>query len=61
MEKPENIELAQNILSEVFQRQITIRCYVDTHKRGAIPDGVDNDGMVAAALRELGGELVDIN
>jgi len=61
MEKPENFELAQNALSQIFERQVTVRCYVDTHKRSAIPDGVDNDGMVAAALRELGGELVDIN
>ncbi|MCC7129878.1 MAG: hypothetical protein B6D39_12505 [Anaerolineae bacterium UTCFX2] len=61
MEKPENFELAQNALSQILERPVTIRCYVDTHKRSAIPDGVDNDGMVAAALRELGGELVDIN
>jgi hypothetical protein len=24
------------------------------------PDEVDNDGMVASALRDLGGEIVDI-
>ena len=60
MEKPENIAIAQKALSQVFQRPITIFCKVDTAQRDAIPPGVDDDGMVAAALRDLGGELVDI-
>jgi DNA polymerase-3 subunit gamma/tau len=61
MEKEENLELAQAAFSQVFHRQITIRCYVDTQQRNAIPDGVDENGMVAAALRDLGGELVDMS
>jgi hypothetical protein len=60
MEKPENIEIAQKALTQVFQRPISVVCKVDTAQRDAIPPGVDDDGMVAAALRDLGGELVDI-
>jgi len=61
MEKADALELAQRIFSQVFERPILIRCHVDTHQRGAIPSGVDQDGMVASAIRELGGELVDMN
>jgi len=60
MEKPENIEIVQQAISQVFQRSITVKCKVDTAQRDDIPPGVDQDGMVAAALRDLGGELVDI-
>jgi DNA polymerase-3 subunit gamma/tau len=61
MEKPENMEITRRITSQVFQREMTVRCLVDTNKRDSVPPGVDDDGMVAAALRDLGGELVDIN
>ena len=61
MEKPENLEIARRVASQILQREITIRCVVDTAKRDTVPPGVDEDGIVATALRDLGGELVDIN
>jgi DNA polymerase-3 subunit gamma/tau len=60
MEQPESLEILRAVLAQVFEREMTVRCYVDTARRDAIPPGVDNDGMVAAALRDLGGELVDV-
>jgi DNA polymerase-3 subunit gamma/tau len=60
MEKPENLEVTRQALSQIFQRPVAIRCRVDTTQRDAVPPGVENDGMVAAALRDLGGELVDM-
>jgi DNA polymerase-3 subunit gamma/tau len=60
MEQPESLETVRNAVTQVFGRELGVKCYVDTAKRDAIPPGVDNDGMVAAALRDLGGELVDI-
>lgn len=60
MEKPENRESVEAVLSKVFERQISVICQVDTARRDAIPPGVDDDGMVAAALRDLGGEIVDM-
>jgi len=60
MEKPENISVAQQAISKVFKREISIQCGVDSSKRGAIPHGVVDDGMVAAAVRDLGGEIVDL-
>lgn len=61
MERPENLSLLQEALKQVFEREFLIRCVVDTTRRDSVPQGVDEDGMVAAALRDLGGELVDIS
>ena len=61
MEKPENLDIACQALTQTFQRKITIRCNVDAARREAIPPGVEDDGMVAAVLRDLGGEIADID
>jgi DNA polymerase-3 subunit gamma/tau len=61
MEKPENLALLRAALQQVFGREIYVRCTVDTARRDTVPPGVEDDGIVAAALRDLGGELVDIN
>jgi DNA polymerase-3 subunit gamma/tau len=67
MEKPDNLEIACQALRQVLQREIAIQCNVDATRGGtgesqnAVPSGVDDNGMVAAALRDLGGEIVDIN
>jgi DNA polymerase-3 subunit gamma/tau len=60
MEKRENIKAVEDALTQVLQRQIIIRCKVDIARRDEIPAGVDENGMVAAAVRDLGGEVVDI-
>lgn len=60
MEKRENRETVEQVLAKVFQKPIRIKCQVDIVQRDAIPPGVDDDGMVAAALRDLGGEIVDM-
>jgi hypothetical protein len=49
----------ERVLQEVFERPIPIRCIVSSGKVGAPPD-VDSDGIVATALRDLGGEIVDV-
>ena len=61
MEKPENLDVTQRVLSQVFQRPLNVKSFVDTARRGAVPPGVEDDGMVGTALRDLGGELVDTN
>ncbi len=60
MESSENIELVKRIFEEVLNAKITLCCVVSTGRAGKIPPEIDNDGMVAAALRDLGGEIVDI-
>jgi DNA polymerase III subunit gamma/tau len=60
MEKNDNLQVFQEILKHVFNEEILIRCIVLTGKQTTPPPGVDSDGMVASALRDLGGEIVDI-
>lgn len=60
MEKNSNIELVQKVLQQVLGMEIEIRCITLSGKRTTPPPGVDSDGMVASALRDLGGEIVDI-
>jgi DNA polymerase-3 subunit gamma/tau len=60
MEKPENLQLLRTALQQVFGREVFVQCVVDTARRDTVPPGVDDNGIVAAALRDLGGELVDI-
>jgi hypothetical protein len=60
MEKNENIGSVRQAFQEVFKMDVPIRCVVTTGKANAIPADIDSDGMVATALRDLGGEIVDI-
>jgi len=60
MERPENLEISCQALHQIFQRDISIQCNVDITKRDKVPPGVDENGMIAAALRDLGGEIVDV-
>jgi DNA polymerase-3 subunit gamma/tau len=58
--KRENLEIVQQIVSQVLGKEITVRCVITTAKNNDIPTEVDDDGMVASALRDMGGEIVDI-
>ena len=60
MEQPENMALLEEILRTVLGQEIMVKCVVSTGRGDTLPPDVDSDGMVAAALRDLGGEIVDI-
>ncbi len=60
MEKSENLETVNQALQQVLGPGVTLRCVVSTGKVGTLPPEVESDGMVAAALRDLGGEIVDV-
>jgi DNA polymerase-3 subunit gamma/tau len=60
MERSDNVEIVRRVLEQIIGQEIMIRCQTTTSKQSAPPPEVDNDGMVAAALRDLGGEIVDI-
>jgi DNA polymerase III gamma/tau subunit len=60
MEKSENIEVLTQAFQEALKMEVPIRCVTFTGKGNAIPAGIDSDGMVATVLRDLGGEIVDI-
>lgn len=60
MEKEEYILVVEQVLSQIFQREMHVRCSIDANRRDSLPPGIKEDGMVATALRDLGGEIVDL-
>jgi DNA polymerase-3 subunit gamma/tau len=60
MDKNDHLQVFQAVLKEFFNEDILVRCVVLSGKQATPPPGVDSDGMVASALRDLGGEIVDV-
>jgi DNA polymerase III subunit gamma/tau len=60
LEDPANIALLENVLKQVMGREIFVQVVLTSATKSTPPSEVDNDGMVASALRDLGGEIVDI-
>jgi DNA polymerase III gamma/tau subunit len=60
LEDPANLELLQKVLTQVMGKEIYVQVVLTSGSKNKPPDEVDNDGMVASALRDLGGEIVDI-
>ncbi len=60
MERNENMELVRRAFQQVLDMDVPIQCVAAAGKSGAIPPDIESDGMVATALRDLGGEIVDI-
>jgi hypothetical protein len=60
IEREENAKLVEEALQKVFQAELRLRCVISTGRAGSMPADVDSEGMVAAALRDLGGEIVDL-
>jgi len=58
MEQGENLGILQQAMEQIMGESMPVRCVLSAGK--SIPTDVDNDGMVATALRDLGGEIVDI-
>jgi DNA polymerase-3 subunit gamma/tau len=60
MEKSENLDIVTQVLKQVFGFDVAVRIVASTGRQGTPPPDVDSDGMVATALRDLGGEIVDV-
>jgi hypothetical protein len=60
MEKSENILAVQEAIKQVLNADVQFRCVISGGKGGGLPPDIDGEGMVASALRDLGGEIVDI-
>lgn len=66
MEKERNIHVAQEALEEIYGSELRLRCVLSKSWKGADKETealppMDDDGMVATAIRELGGEVVDVD
>ena len=60
LEDPANIDLLQRVLKQVMGRDIYVQVVLTSATKSTPPAEVDHDGMVASAVRDLGGEIVDI-
>jgi len=60
LEDPANIEMLQKVLKQVMGKELYVQVVISSATKSTPPSEVDNDGMVASALRDLGGEIVDI-
>jgi hypothetical protein len=60
LENPGNLELIRSVLKQVMDMEIEVQAVLVSGKKSTPPPEVDSDGMVASALRDLGGEIVDI-
>jgi hypothetical protein len=60
LEDPANIDLLEKVLKQVMGRDIYVKVILTSATRSTPPSEVDSDGLVASALRDLGGEIVDI-
>jgi hypothetical protein len=62
LEGDDKLEIAVRAIQAVTGLNITIRCTEASSKPGGLPPGVqvEDDGIVGTALRDFGGEVVDI-
>lgn len=60
LENPASRELIESVLKQVMNMEIEVQAELVSGKKSTPPADVDSDGMVASALRDLGGEIVDI-
>jgi DNA polymerase-3 subunit gamma/tau len=58
MEQGENLQILNRVMESVLGERTPVRCILSAG--GELPADIDQDGMVATALRDLGGEIVDI-
>jgi hypothetical protein len=58
IEKEESVEVTQKAINDALGVLLKIKCVV-TNANGKMPSGVDQNGLVAAAI-QAGGKVVDI-
>ncbi|MEN8171632.1 MAG: DNA polymerase III subunit gamma/tau [Chloroflexota bacterium] len=58
MEQGDNFKIFHQVMEKVLGETMDVICIVT--QGGEMPSNIDQDGMVATALRDLGGEIVDV-
>ncbi|GAB4525499.1 MAG: DNA polymerase III subunit gamma/tau [Anaerolineales bacterium] len=61
MADPEYTRVAEQALAALLGQGMRVECVISTASRKELPPDVDGSGMVATAVRDLGGEIVDMN
>ena len=52
------MKICHQVMEKVLGEKMAVVCIVS--QGGELPTNIDQDGMVATALRDLGGEIVDM-
>ena len=62
METNDNLSIVREALAQVLGVDIQVRCVISGSRSKGLPSdlNVETDGMVGTALRDLGGEVIDV-
>lgn len=65
MERKENLALVRQCFEDVFGAPLTVRCvlghgWTPADEAPPAADGIEDGGMVATAVRDLGAQVVDV-
>lgn len=58
MEKEDHLRVCQQVIEEVVGEKLSIQCVLGKGEDSDLPQDVDPDGLVATAVRDLGGRYV---
>lgn len=58
MEKEDHLQVCRSVISEVVGENLPIKCVLGSGKEKDLPEDIDPDGLVATAVRDLGGKYV---
>lgn len=58
MEKEDHLQVCRSVINEVVGENLPIRCVLGSGKDQDLPEDIDPDGLVATAVRDLGGKYV---
>ncbi len=59
MEEGSHVAETRKVIAEVLGEEIEVECLTLSKQRGELPPDIDQDGLVATAVRDLGGEIVN--
>lgn len=58
MEKEDHLRVCRQVIEEVLGQPVPVECVLGSGENQELPEGVEPDGLVATAVRDLGGKYV---
>jgi DNA polymerase-3 subunit gamma/tau len=59
MEKEDHLRVCRQVIEEVLGQPVPVECVLGSGEDQGLPEGVEPDGLVATAVRDLGGKYVN--
>jgi len=59
MEKEDHLRVCRQVIEEVLGQPVPVECVLGSGEDHGLPEGVEPDGLVATAVRDLGGKYVN--